>query len=220
MLPILYSFRRCPYAIRARLALHCAAVAVELREVILADKPTALMACSPKATVPVLQLPSGEVIAESYDIMLWAFSNNDATEYLQPQTDQQSLLISRNDRQFKHALDRYKYPNRFQHEFPDQNLLEIETNHRRQAELFIRDLEQLLQQTSYLLGTKMAMADMAIWPFVRQFAFVDKNWFDAAPYPAVQRWLVMFLNSDIFKKVMSKYPPWHEGNNAVIFSTN
>jgi glutathione S-transferase len=211
-LPILYSFRRCPYAMRARAALIASGITVELREVELRDKPTAMLAASPKGSVPVLVLRDGKVIDESWDIMLWALRQHD------PQTwsgkdgcnTQAALpLVIENDTTFKNNLDRYKYPERF----PEQP----QSAYRIAGEQFLQQLEQRLRTTPYLLGETFTLADAALLPFVRQFAEVDTGWFATAPYPALRAWLVKFTSSELFAKVMQKFPVWHPGDEAVIF---
>jgi glutathione S-transferase len=205
-LPILYSFRRCPYALRARLALVYAGIRVELREVALKNKPPALRALSPKATVPVLQLPDGTVLDESLDIMRWALSLHDPQHWLAFFNDAKRL-IAWNDGDFKHQLDRYKYADRHP-EYPADY-------YRQQAMLFLSELESRLAQHSYLCGQHLTLADAAILPFIRQFAAVDERWFQACGYPAVQRWLEDLLASALFKAVMLKYPDWHEGSEII-----
>lgn len=207
ILPILYSFRRCPYAMRARLGLAFAQQEVELREIRLSSKPAAMLAISPKGTVPVLKLPDNQlwhgqhVIEESRDIMLWALEQSDPKALLQ-QFDDSQLLIEANDQTFKYWLDRYKYADRY----PEQN----QEYYRAQGMLWLQTLEQRLSHSAYLLGSTVRLADIALMPFVRQFAHVDRQWFNAAPYPNLQRWLQAWLESDVFKKVMTVYPVWDE----------
>ena len=202
MLPILYSFRRCPYAIRARMAIAYASIKLEIREVSLAKKPASLLAISPKATVPVLEL-SDRVIDESLDVMGWALQQSDPDNWLAPETQiEQQSLIAENDSEFKGWLDRYKYWDRY----PQQSQQDYRIN----AEKFIAKLERRLQTNSYLCGAKICLADIAIFPFIRQFAFVDKPWFDNSNYPAVQRWLNHFLHSDLFDRVMQKHAVWQQ----------
>lgn len=202
MLPILYSFRRCPYAIRARMAIAYASITLEMREVALANKPAAMLAISPKGTVPVLQL-SDRVIDESIEVMRWALSQSDPENWLAVDSQQeQSTLIEENDNEFKGWLDKYKYWDRY----PEQS----QQDYRIKAENFLSTLELRLQQNSYLLGDNICMADIAIFPFIRQFAFVDKPWFDDADYPLVQRWLNQFLQSKLFEQVMEKHALWQQ----------
>lgn len=202
--PILYSFRRCPYAMRARLGLHVSDISCELREVVLRDKPTSMLQASPKGTVPVLVLPEGEVIDESLSIMLWALVSSDPQCWLKPDRDEMLHLIEMNDSQFKGHLDRYKYADRYE----GVDALE----ERALAEKFIQLLEERLSQSAYLLGQNPSLADYAILPFIRQFAFVDKSWFDQADYIRVQTWLENFLRSSFLQAVMEKYPKWQEGD--------
>ena len=199
--PILYSFRRCPYAMRARLAIAYAGVPVELREVELRNKPQAMLLISPKGTVPVLQLEDGKVLAESLDIMLWALQQNDPEHWLKTAgLDHANVLIRRNDEAFKYSLDRYKYAD----QYPDYS----ELYYRQQGELFLADLESLLTQSVFLCGEHFSLADAAILPFIRQFCAVDPAWFKASPYPALRQWLNHFLASSLLEQVMTRYPYW------------
>lgn len=202
--PILYSFRRCPYAMRARLALHYAGIEREHREVVLRDKPAHMLEISPKGTVPVLLLPDGKVIEESLDIMLWAINQNDPKRWL-PDTQQQDIyfLIERNDTSFKAHLDRYKYPNRF----PDEPC--TGTCARDATDGILRDLDQRLAANNGSLHSNYkTLADYAIFPFVRQFAHVDRDWFYSAPYPHLQKWLQENLASELFTEIMEKFNQW------------
>lgn len=211
-IPILYSFRRCPYAIRARLAIKVSGVQLELREVKLANKPESMLGYSPKGTVPVLVLPDGKVIDESLDIMQWALSQNDPAGWLPTDNVMQSdvdELIATNDGEFKKHLDHYKYADRF----PEQSM----EAYRKQGEQFLVRLESRLQSSPFLLGEKISLADMALFPFIRQFAFVDKAWFDTADYPRLQAWLAGLLLSPLFLSVMDKHKPWQPGDEVVLF---
>lgn len=202
-LPILYSFRRCPFAIRARMALHYAGVTLELREVLLRNKPPAMLLASAKATVPVLVLPDGRVIDESVDIMRWALESNDPDDWWRNELTKASLaLIHQCDFEFKTHLDHYKYADRH----PEKPAM----FYREQAEGFLAGLEQKLTQNRFLLDDHLTFTDVAIFPFIRQFAMVDKTWFDQAPYPGLQFWLQSLLDSVLFTNVMTKYPPWQE----------
>lgn len=205
-LPVLYSFRRCPYAMRARLALQACGVEVELREIELNNKPEEMLKASPKGTVPVLVLPDGLVIEQSLEIMLWALRRHDPQGWL-PRDDtglQSSLAaIATNDGPFKHALDRYKYPGR--HGLPDG------TAHRDEGAQTLQGWEQVMQSQVYLGGAAWGLQDAAIAPFVRQFAHTDKAWFAAQPWPHLQRWLAAFEASAAFAAVMHKVPVWHAG---------
>ncbi len=211
--PILYSFRRCPYAMRARSALIAAGIDVELREVVLRDKPAEMIAVSPKGSVPVLVLPDGRVIDESWDIMLWALRHNDPDNWLGEDEGfvQSSLpLLQHNDSNFKRALDKYKYPERH----PELSRAE----HRANGETFLLQLERRLETSACLLGEHFSIADASLLPFVRQFAAVDNDWFTAAPYPALRLWLTGFTRSNLFTRVMQKYPQWHPGDEAAYLS--
>lgn len=209
-LPILYSFRRCPYAMRARLGILFAGLQVELREIVLRDKPAQMLAISPKGTVPVLQLVDGQVLEESRDIMLWALERQDPQGLLAATTLKPAMaLIEQNDQQFKHWLDRYKYADRY----PEMTQLE----YRLQGEAFLQQLEQLLLNQSFLLGDKISLADIGIMPFIRQFAHVDRQVFAELPYTNLQRWLNAWLQHPLFLQVMHKYQPWQEDDPVVSF---
>lgn len=202
-LPILYSYRRCPYAMRARMALWAAQVQVELREVSLREKPQHLLQISPKATVPVLQLPDGTVLEQSLDIMHWALQQNDAQGWLSVDIAQADALISANDGEFKKALDRYKYPDRY----PEQSPL----FYREQGEQFLQRLETALAGHRYLLGDSASIADVAIFPFIRQFAAVDSEWFAQSAYGNLRVWLAGWVESALFDEVMQKVATYVEG---------
>lgn len=213
MLGILYSFRRCPYAMRARLAIaYCLpASSFELREVVLKDKPTEMIEISPKATVPVLQLADSDVIEESLDIMLYALAkNSEVNKVLLPESKKAEIiaLIEENDGDFKWALDRYKYSDRFEHS---------EQYYREKGEHFLSQLNERLKNHDFIMGSEMTLADLAIFPFIRQFAHVDKKWFEASQYTALIQWLNHWLESDLFKSIMKKYPQWHAGDEPVCF---
>jgi glutathione S-transferase len=191
----LYSFRRCPYAMRARLALRYSGVSVDIVEVSLKAKPADMLALSPKGTVPVLSV-EGLVIEESLEIMQWAVAQNDPDDW-QLQGDPAALaLIAENDDLFKHHLNRYKYAERY----PQQPM----EHYRAEGEVFLQRLEDLLADREYLLAAHMSLADAAIVPFVRQFAHVDREWFAGTPYPRLQAWLQRLLESPLFIAVMAK----------------
>ncbi len=196
-LPVLYSFRRCPYAMRARMSLVRAGFQVELREVVLRDRPEHMMAISPKGTVPVLLLPDGTVIEESLEIMQhvlgWELS------------EEETQWVERNDEEFKFHLDRYKYPNRYE----GVN----ETEHRAFASSYLNDLNVRLAEQPAI---STALSD-ALFPFVRQFANHDRAWFDAQPWDEIHAWLERCLDSDEFERCMKKEKPWAEGQNVVVF---
>ncbi len=202
---ILYSFRRCPYAMRARLALAVSGFAGELREVKLANKPAAMLEASPKGTVPVLVLADGQVIEESIEIMHHALAICDPDGWLERDDPD---LIARNDGPFKHDLDRYKYPERH-----DSDALA----HRESGLRFLRDLDARLETHGQLCGAAMGLADAAIFPFVRQFANNDRGWFDALPLPHLQAWLAEHLASDLFATIMARPKPWAEGDEPLAF---
>ena len=221
-LPILYSFRRCPYAMRARLALAVSGQVCELREVVLRDKPQALLQASPKATVPVLQLASGEVLEHSLDIMLWALRQHDPDGWLTPKSaslDAMQALIAANDGPFKQALDHYKYPHRFVPAQADlgEATRQFAEQHRDSAALWLMTLQTRLENHDWLFGDSACLADMALLPFVRQFAHTDAAWFAAQPWAALARWLARWENSALLAQVMAKYPPWQTGQPALYF---
>ena len=211
-LPLLYSFRRCPYAMRARLGILCAGLQVELREIVLRNKPAPMLAISPKGTVPVLQCVDGVVIAESREIMLWALAQQDPHGLLNAEVLQQaSALIEQNDTEFKPWLDRYKYADRP----PEMTQLE----YRQRGEVFLQTLEDLLACNQFLLGDKTSIADIGIMPFVRQFAHVDRDVFYRLPCPNLQRWLDYWLQHPLFVQAMLKFQLWQEGDAVVVFPT-
>jgi UPF0176 protein len=198
-LPLLYSFRRCPYAIRARMAIRVSGVLVEIQEVALRDKPPGLLVASPKGTVPVLLLHNGgvmQVIDQSLSIMRWALQQADPEGWL-PVADPVSDWVTRNDEVFKPLLDRYKYANRHP---------ELSPSAHRQAALdgFVTELDAQLQARPFLQGDRPRLADVAVFPFVRQFAGVDPAWFAQAALPGVQRWLAHWLVSPVFTAVMAR----------------
>lgn len=196
-LPLLYSFRRCPYAIRARMALRSSKIIVKSQEVDLKKKPKKLLRYSPKGTVPVLILADKIVIEESLDIMRWSLKQHDPDNWLsRKQATLSQALIHINDTQFKPVLDQYKYAERFPQKTQD--------DYRAQCEIFLLSLERLLSHQRYLLSSKPMLVDVAIFPFIRQFAFVNKPWFDQTTYPKLQQWLQYFLDLPLFKTVMLK----------------
>ena len=201
-LPILYSFRRCPYAIRARIAIHYANISVDLHEVDLKNKPAAMLAASPKGTVPVLIDTDGTVIDESLEIMHWALRQNDPDGWLELEKPAvANSLIDKNDGDFKSWLDKYKY-----HVGHPEHPPEYYRDH---CEIFFALLEEKLTYNTHLLGEKMTIADNAIFPFIRQFAFVDKVWFDQTAYSNLRCWLNTFLHSERFLAVMKKHPVYY-----------
>lgn len=185
------------------MALRYAGVSLEHREVLLKYKPRAMLLASPKATVPVLVLPNGKVIDESIDVMRWALEQNDPDRWWQNELSSESYkIIKQCDFDFKANLDHFKYADRFP-EYPP-------AFYRGQAEEFLKLLEQNLTTRQYVLADQLTFSDVAVFPFVRQFAMVDKSWFDRAPYPNLQTWLQTLLDSVLFSSVMTKYPPWQE----------
>jgi glutathione S-transferase len=203
MTAILYSFRRCPYAMRARLALHVSGVAYEHREVALKAKPAEMLVASPKGTVPVLCLPDGKVLDQSLDIMHWALQQNDPQAWLPHTSDALASThadIALNDGEFKAHLDRYKYPQRF-------GLLDGLPSRAKGAEVLL-GWQVRLQAQSYLSGERWGLLDACVAPFVRQFARTDRAWFDAQPWPELAQWLLAFENSEAFLAVMHKHPLW------------
>jgi glutathione S-transferase len=202
-LPVLYSFRRCPYAMRARLALRVAGQAVEHREIELKHKPAAMLQASPKGTVPVLVLSDGAVLEQSLDIMRWALERHDPEAWLPADEASRQdawALIAHNDGDFKFHLDRYKYPHRYD--------LADGVAHRAQASIFLGTLALRLAANAYLSGPRFSITDAAIAPFVRQFAHTDKAWFAQQDWPALAQWLAAFEASAVFAQVMEKHPVW------------
>lgn len=208
-MPILYSFRRCPFAIRARMAIYVADVTVELREVNLSNKPPDMLTLSSRGTVPLLQLSKREIIEESLEIMIWALRKHDPSGWLDDYNGFSEALISENDSTFKKNLDRYKYWQRH----PEQTQLQARKN----AEKFLIKLEGLLSRSEYFCGSSVKLADISIFPFIRQFAAVDLAWFDTNPYPNLRRWLHQLLIDNVFTKSMQRYPQWRDGDRALHF---
>ena len=210
--PILYSFRRCPYAMRARMAIAASGQKCSLREVVLSNKPNEMILSSPKGTVPVIVLPDGNVIEESLQIMYWALEKNDPERWLKPlhtNPDGIEALIAENDGPFKTNLDRYKYSSHYTNSDP--------LSYRDHGLEFLEKLNLRLKKSKYLFGNEFSVADAAISPFVRQFANTDRKWFETCKIPQVQYWLQEILNSDRFLNVMHKYPRWHSGGSGVMF---
>ena len=205
--PVLYSFRRCPYAMRARLGLASAGITVELREIVLRDKPQEMIAASPKATVPVLVTDT--VIDESFDVMRWALDQSDPEGLLAPMDAAAYALIEACDGPFKTALDLTKYAVRH----PEADPIES----RASAAAFIAKLDAQLDGKPWLLGDQPSLADFAILPFVRQFAHTDLDWWDAQPFSYAQDWLAAFKASDRFAAIMAKYTPWKAGDDVILF---
>jgi len=209
--PILYSFRRCPYAMRARLALLVSGIRCEMREITLAHKPSNMLEASPKGTVPVLVLKD-RVLDQSLDIMHWALGQNDPEGWStsgQTLDEEAHALVRMCDDAFKTHLDRYKYPNRY--DLPD-GLADREA-----GSAYLDQLNTKLMQSKFLMGAKWSWVDAAVAPFVRQFARTDRAWFDAQAWTALQNWLTQFEQSDNFSSVMHRYKIWYEGARPVAF---
>jgi glutathione S-transferase len=196
-LPILFSFRRCPYAMRARMAIAVSGVQIEHREILLRDKPAEMLAASPKGTVPVLVLPNAHVIDESLDVMHWALEQNDPLSWL---AFVDHALIAANDGPFKAALDRYKYPHRYD--------LADGMEHRAVGLEYLQHLSGLLKEQEYLAGQTAGFTDIALFPFVRQFAATDTDWFLAQPLNPLHNWLQKLVSKEFFKQIMAKHSLW------------
>lgn len=191
---------------RARMALAVSGVEVELREVLLRDKPPEMLALSPKGTVPILVLSDGAVIAESLDIMYWALAQHDPENWL---SYVDSPLIEANDGPFKQALDHYKYPHRYD--------LADGLEHRETGLFHLTKLDKVLKSGPFLAGQICGFTDVALFPFVRQFAATDSAWFDALPLSNLQSWLVSLTGSALFETIMVRHPQWKTGNAAIFF---
>ena len=212
--PLLYSLLRCPYAIRARMALLMAAEEFMVRSILLKNKPRELLDISPKGTVPVLVLPDGTVIDESLDIMLWALKRNDPTDLLQKENpsalNEMLELIEKLDQEFRPSLNLYKEAKRSNADNVDEL--------RKNAEVFIQKLEYILKEQNYLRGERISLADLAIFPFIRQFSNIEKKWFKISPYPNLSLWLEKQVQSDLFIKTMAKGPIWPDEPEEVLIS--
>ena len=195
---------------RAHMALKQSGIKVELREVKLSDMPAEALALSPQATVPILALPDGTVLTESWDIVKWSLAQNDPDLWL-GENDEHSLdaemLIETNDFSFKEDLDHYKYADRF----PEHS----EEHYRTACEEFIEELEAMLGDNHYLLADQMSLADIGVFPFVRQFSLVDKPWFDSTPYPKVQNWLQNLIDSELFQAIFHKHELWNSDATTI-----
>jgi len=214
---ILYSFRRCPYAIRARLSLCIAGVDYEHREVLLRDKPEEMLVASPKGSVPVLVLMDGTVIDESLDIMLWALGKSDPENWLGPGLDDMLNMVQTIQGPFVEHLNRYKYASRYT---SGAGRASIDLSHRAKACEILQIYEHILNTNTFLMGDKPSLSDYAIFPFIRQFAAVEKQWWDKPVFPDLHRWLAYFLNSNIFSEIMAKHPVFVSNEQEVkpIFS--
>ena len=209
-LPILYSFRRCPYAMRARMAIHMSGQKCQLREVLLRDKPPSMLEYSSKGTVPVLILQDGNVIDESLDVIDWALNLNDPDNWLRSKENEETKkLIEINDGEFKHHLDRYKYSTRYEDEDP--------VIHRQKCITFIELLDKKLKNSRYIFDDNISYVDIVLLPFIRQFRIADIEWFQSLPYENLKEWLSNFLDSSLLNDIMKKYDLWKEGDEITIF---
>jgi glutathione S-transferase len=214
-LPILYSLRNCPYAMRARIAIFKAKQSILLRDIVLSNKPEEMLTASPKATVPVLVLPNGTVLEESFDVMLWALNETDPDNLLHSENEEalpeMLKLIETFDQEFKTCLEQYKCAKRYR----ENNISEC----REVCEQFIRQLEHRLSSHAFIMSDKESLADIALLPFIRQFARVERQWYLQSPYPNVRQWLNHYLQSPMFTKVMAKYPLWTDNHKDVLFGS-
>ena len=209
-LPILYSFRRCPYAMRARMAIHISGQRCELREVLLRDKPPSMLEYSAKGTVPVLILQDGKVIDESLDVIDWALNLNDPDDWQRSKDKEKTKeLIKINDGEFKYHLDRYKYSKRYDNEDPEF--------HRKKCLKFIESINNELNNSEYIFDDNISYADIVLLPFIRQFRIADIEWFDSLPYDNLKKWLSSFLDSSLLHSIMKKYDLWKEGDKSIVF---
>nr|WP_284415724.1 glutathione S-transferase [Acidovorax sp. SUPP3334] len=218
-LPVLYSFRRCPYAMRARMAIAASGQLCELREVVLRDKPQALRDASPKATVPVLVLPDGSVLEQSLEIMRWALSGDDPLGWLamdRATAEDADALIATCDGHFKHALDRCKYPGRYL-DAPDEPSQQAASTPYGIASACLAHWDARLARHAFLCGPQPTLADVALMPFVRQYAGIDADRWQAEPWPHLRAWLAAWEASEVFTQVMGKTPPWVPGTPGPVF---
>ena len=212
-LPILYSLRQCPYAMRARLGLLLAEQSVMLRDIAMTNIPEEMIEASPKGEVPVLVLDDGTVIDESIDIMRWALNKNDPQDLLYKNhpslIEEIEIFINFNDNEFVDALKKYKASSRYHDD--------AEVKHRQQCEVFIKDIESRLSKHEYIFGDVPSLADYAILPFIRQFSRVDRKWYLQSPYPKLRNWLEGQYNNPLFSKAMKKYPQWLDEKENILF---
>jgi glutathione S-transferase len=227
-LPVLYSLRNCPYAMRARLAIYKSKQTVELRDVVLKHKPPEMIAASSKATVPILVLATAQVIDESLEVMLWALGESDPDNLLRIENSKQSVslnetkpsietkdilkLIDLFDSEFIPCLDAYKCAKRYH----ESNLKEC----RHACEVYIQKLEHRLSLHKYLIDDNESMADIALLPFIRKFAKVERQWYRQSSYPNIRHWLNQYLQSALFNKVMAQHPLWSFGQPAIEFGNS
>lgn len=213
--PVFYSFRRCPYAIRARLAVASSGVETELREILLRDKAPEFLEASPKGTVPVMVLPDGTVLEESLDVMQWALGLNDPENLLAADSGQRAdmrVLVERCESEFKPHLDRFKYHVRYENVDPEAE--------REIASRYLWELQGRLKGQDYLFGDRISFADIGIAPFVRQFANSSRDWFEGQDWPDLLAWLRAFETSERFQSIMTKYPKWQNGDPLTIFGAD
>lgn len=213
--PVLYSLRNCPYAMRARIAIFKAKQTVILRDLVLTNKPKEMLVASPKATVPTLVFNNGDVLDESLEVMLWALNASDPDDLLHQNKGNSFAdmlkLIHVFDHEFKVSLEQYKCAKRYQ----ENNVEEC----RLECEQYIQQLEQRLTQHQFLMSNKESLADIALLPFIRQFARIERQWYLQSPYPHLRQWLNNYLQSPMFTKVMAKYPLWLENQELVLFGS-
>lgn len=215
-LPILYSLRNCPFAMRARLAIYQSQLPVLLRDIVLRDKPVEMLTASPKGTVPVLVTSNGTVIEESLEVMLWALSESDPDDLLlsaHPEMlDNMLILIHQFDSEFKPCLEAYRAAKRYH----EPNLVKC----RQACEQYLSELENRLTQHSCLMADQQSLTDLALLPFIRQFARVERQWYLQSPYPKLRQWLDKYLQSKMFSKVMTKHELWLVNRADVLLNAN
>ncbi len=211
---VLYSLQNCPFCMRARMALLMAKQEVLLRAIVTKDKPAEMLKRSPKGTVPILLLDNGRLIDESLDIMIWALQQNDPHDLLYNKLPeiypQMLILIDTCDNEFRSNLSAYKYASRYH----QPNEIKV----RGACELFINQLERLLQNNNFLFGDTLSLADLAILPNARQFINVDKKWFRDTDYPYLTKWLSSLMQSPLFTKAMKKHPLWNENHEEFLLT--
>ncbi|NNC37274.1 MAG: glutathione S-transferase [Hyphomonadaceae bacterium] len=202
---VLYSFRRCPFAMRARMALKISGADYKHREILLRDKPASMLAASPKGTVPVFIIDDEKVIDESYDLMLWALKKNDPENWLAPGLAQMQPIIEMITGEFKHHLDRYKYASRYS---DDADRFSVDHSHRDEAVKILAEFETRLEKSEFLIGDVPSLADFATFPFIRQFSNVEPEWWNKPQFPRLHAWLDGLVNGELFKSIMKKHPLW------------
>lgn len=212
-LPILYSLRQCPYAMRARLGILLAEQQVLLRDIVMTNIPAEMFAASPKGEVPTLVINDASVLDESLDIMIWALKQNDPSNLLYSHQEnafeKMLTLISRNDNAFVEELKKYKAASRY-HDA-------AEGEYRQQCEVFIKHIEELLTKHEFIFGNAPSLVDYAILPFIRQFSRVDRKWYLHSPYPKLRAWLEKHYQNPLFSKAMKKYPQWLDSKEEIVF---